>query len=232
LELTIKSEGKLGFDEMRACVKFRRRWRLRTVSTPWVSVVIPDPEQDQAGQYSAYASQLFRPFGNWTVRNVGLELHAITVETVGLWARDPWHRRALEFLLRRISAVADWGQKRAQQEQHSTWEEIILWAEQHHPWWWRVRDLRRRLVAFFDRGDPDTRIYATAEIAWRVDQHGGEVVRLAQRYTYRLSFTRSGPMEGIMSAHQFSGASPDATADPRYRYRLRLPGDPAARHER
>lgn len=232
LALAIRSEGKLGLNDIRARVKFRRPWRLRSVASPWVSVDIPDPEQDHAGEYSTYALQTFRPFGNWTVRNVGLELRAITVGTVGLWARDPWHRRTLDFLLRHISAVADWGEKRARRKQHSTWTEIILWAEQHHPWWWRVRNLRRRLVAVFDRGDPDTRIYCTAQIAWRVDQHGGEVVRLTQRYAYRLSFTRSGPMEGIMSAHRFSGASHVATADPGYRYRRRLPGGPAARHER
>ncbi|WP_176956275.1 MULTISPECIES: hypothetical protein [unclassified Streptomyces] len=241
LLLGIRSEGNLGFNGVRARVKFRRAWRLRSVSTSWASVDMPQPEQDQAGQYSAYGSLAFRPFGNWAVRNVGLHLHAVTAEPVALWAQDPWHRRILVWLLHRIGALEDRGRRRrvqrqqeeqgqTEQEQGTTeellrkWMETYEWAEQHRPWWWRVRLLRLRLVAALDRGDPDTRIYATVQVAWRVAQHGGEVVRLAQRHTYRLSFARSAPMEGVISAHRFSGASQLRVDDPRYRYRLRLPG--------
>lgn len=225
LQLAIKSEGKLGFDGIRARVKFRRPWRLHNVPTPWVSVAISDPEQDQAGQYSAYASQVFRPFGNWTVRNVGIGLRAIAVGAVGLWAaRTPWHRRTLELLSYRIAALGRWGQARRARRRHSDWMENYQWAEQHHPWWWWAGRLRGRLVAVLDRRDPDIHIYATVQVAWRVAQHGGEVVQLTQRHRYRLSFTRSAAMEGVVSSHRFSDASHVATADPRNRYRLRLPG--------
>ncbi|MGO4213887.1 hypothetical protein AB4043_24095 [Terriglobus sp. YAF25] len=224
LGLAIKSAGELGFEEMRARVRFRRPWSLRTVSTPWASVVIPDPEQDQAGQYSAYASQVFSPFGNWTVRKVGVELRAIEVGTVGLWARVPWHRRTLQLLSHRIAALEHWGQARRAQQKHGDWMESVEWAEHHNPWWWRSRRLRHSLIAVLDRRDPDTHIYATVQVAWRVAQHGGEVVRLAQRHRYRLSFERGAAMEGFMSSHRFSGASRVATADPRYRYGLHFPG--------
>lgn len=231
LRLTIDSEGKLGFNNVRARVRFRRPRRpwLGSVSTGWQSFDIPGPEQNPAREYRTSASHEFTEFGAWNVRRVGLRLRLLEVwpATGELWRRNPPSVALFEWIYYRLLGnLTYWGWRRAVRRQDGrnwSWsaaeagqvgmldlarasEAVSRHAEREHPWWWRLDRLRLRLKGRVDRRVPRPPIYATLWVAWTVGQHAGEVVVRKERLTYHLSF----------SQHQYTDVSTTLLA--RYKY--------------
>ncbi|WP_148082213.1 hypothetical protein [Streptomyces botrytidirepellens] len=82
---------------------------------------------------------------------------------------------------------------------------------------------RSRMLKRIDRLSPRRRIRVTLVLAWRVAQHGGEVVKLKHRDTYRLDFTLGNRVDWVQG-HRFSGTTRVKSKDLGFSYHRRLPG--------